>query len=248
MTIIPAIDLLGGECVRLTQGDYAQVDVYSSDPVAVAQAFVQAGARRIHIVDLDAARGNPATNRTVIAAIRAAVACTIELGGGIRAESDVEELVELGVDRLVVGTTFARRPEVIREWSARYGARFIAGIDARDGMVCVQGWEQKTEIQDAALAATARDMGACAIIYTNIARDGMLGGPDIEGTSRIAGASGLPVILSGGIGAAGDIERVVERAHPGVVGVIAGKAIYTQALSLPELFARFPGTEGEPSW
>ncbi|TVQ99517.1 MAG: 1-(5-phosphoribosyl)-5-[(5-phosphoribosylamino)methylideneamino]imidazole-4-carboxamide isomerase [Spirochaetaceae bacterium] len=248
MTIIPAIDLLGGECVRLTQGDYAQVDVYSSDPVAVAQSFVAAGARRIHIVDLDAARGNPATNRAVIGAIRAAVACTIELGGGIRAESDVEELVGLGVNRLVVGTTFARRPEVIREWSARYGARFIAGIDARDGVVCVQGWEQRTEIQDVDLAATAREMGACAIIYTNIARDGMLGGPDIDGTSRIAAASGLPVILSGGIGSADDIERVANHSHQGVVGVIAGKAVYTKALSLPELFAKFPGTEGGTPW
>lgn len=248
MTIIPAIDLLGGACVRLTQGDYAQVDVYSSDPVAVAHSFEESGARRIHVVDLDAARGNSATNRAVIGAICSAVSCTIELGGGIRAETDVEELLALGVDRLVVGTTFARRPEVIREWSARYGARFIAGIDARDGTVRVQGWEQETGIRDDEIAVTARDMGACAIIYTNIARDGTLGGPDIDGTSRIAESSGLPVILSGGIGSSADIERVAAQAHRGVVGIIAGKAIYTQAISLGDLFARFPAPEAETAW
>lgn len=248
MTVIPAIDILGGRCVRLTQGDYDQVDVYDRDPVAVARDFVAAGATRLHIVDLDAARGDKQTNRKKIRKIRKAVSCTLELGGGIRTDEDIEELMDLGIDRFVIGTTFARRPEVVEGWSAHYGNVFLAGIDARDHMVYVQGWEQQTGIQDVELARRAKEVGACGIIYTNIANDGTLSGPDIEGTNRIAEASGLPVILSGGIGSMADIDRVAAERHKGIVAVIAGKAIYEDAVTAAELFGKFPGADGETAW
>ena len=248
MTVIPAIDILGGRCVRLTQGDYDQVDVYDKDPVAVARGFVEAGANRLHIVDLDGARGDKQSNRKKIRKIRKAVNCTLEFGGGIRTDEDIEELMDLGIDRFVIGTTFARRPEVVEGWSAHYGNVFLAGIDARDHMVYVEGWERQTGVEDLTLARRAREVGACGIIYTNIANDGTLGGPDIEGANRIAEVSQLPVILSGGIGSAADIERVASERHPNVVAVIAGKAIYEDAVDLRELFRAFPPPDGEQQW
>ncbi|TVQ38297.1 MAG: 1-(5-phosphoribosyl)-5-((5-phosphoribosylamino)methylideneamino)imidazole-4-carboxamide isomerase [Spirochaetaceae bacterium] len=248
MTVIPAIDILGGRCVRLTQGDYDQVDVYDKDPVAVARGFVEAGAGRLHIVDLDGARGDKQSNRKKIRKIRKAVNCTLEFGGGIRTDEDIEELMDLGIDRFVIGTTFARRPEVVEGWSAHYGNVFLAGIDARDHMVYVEGWERQTGVEDLTLARRAREVGACGIIYTNIANDGTLGGPDIEGANRIAEVSQLPVILSGGIGSAADIERVAVERHPNVVAVIAGKAIYEDAVDLRELFRAFPPPDGEQQW
>ena len=248
MMVIPAIDILGGRCVRLTQGDYDQVDVYEKDPVAVARDFVQAGATRLHIVDLDAARGDKQSNRKKIRKIRKAVTCTLELGGGIRTDDDIEELMDLGIDRFVIGTTFARRPEIVEGWSAHYGNVFLAGIDARDHMVYVEGWERQTGIEDVTLARRAREVGACGIIYTNIANDGMLGGPDIEGANRIAEASQLPVIVSGGVGSIADVEQLVSLRHKNVVAVIAGKAIYEDAVVLSELFRAFPSPDGELPW
>ena len=188
MLVIPAIDLLGGRCVRLHQGDYTQAETYDLDPVEVAKSFVAAGAQRIHLVDLDAARTGASTNRGVIGAIRRAVSVTVEVGGGLRADADVQALVDLGVDRLVVGTVLVKNPDLVARWVTRFGQKFIAGIDARNGEVQVSGWEEKSAIKDIGLAARCRSLGLISMVYTNIARDGTLGGPDLERTLLVAEA------------------------------------------------------------
>jgi phosphoribosylformimino-5-aminoimidazole carboxamide ribotide isomerase len=236
MTVIPAIDILGGECVRLVRGDYDEATIYEKDPVAMARKFVEAGARRIHVVDLDAARGDNRTNRKKIRKIRRAVDATIQLGGGIRRDEDVEELLDLGIDRLVIGTAFARRPESIAGWVAHYGDVFLVGIDALDGLVRISGWEQGTQLKDTDLATRAREARVAGIVYTSIDRDGTMDGPDVERTNAVAEASGLPVVLSGGIGSMDDLEKVRSAAGANVVGVVVGKAIYEGTIDLEQVF------------
>jgi len=239
MLVVPAIDLLGGRCVRLHQGDYAQAETYDLDPVEVALGFVAAGAKRIHLVDLDAARTGAGTNRGVIGAIRQAVGLTVEVGGGVRTDADVQALLDLGVDRLVVGTVLARNPDTVAGWAARFGAKFVAGIDARDGEVKVAGWEQGSAVKDVELAARCRDLGLISIVYTNIARDGTLGGPDLDRTLLVAEAAGLPVVLSGGIASWADFEAVRRADHPLLAGIITGKALYRNRIDLGAVIAEF---------
>jgi len=235
MLVVPAIDLLGGRCVRLHQGDYAQAETYDLDPVEVAKSFAAAGARRIHLVDLDAARTGDAVNRPVIGKIRRAVDVLVEMGGGVRTEHDVQSLVELGVDRLVVGTVLVKNPDEVARWAARWPGHLVAGIDARDGEVKVSGWEVGSRLQDVDLAARCRQLGMLSIVYTNIARDGTLTGPDLTRTLEIAEASGLPVILSGGVASLADFEAVKQAAHPLLAGVITGKALYKNRIDLAEV-------------
>ena len=245
MTIIPAIDLINGQCVRLFRGDYGNSTVYNDDPVKTAESFVEAGAGRIHIVDLDAARGT-GNNRDVIRKIKKEVNCIIETGGGIRTDEDVDELIDCGIDRLIAGTVLAKDPDRVAGWVARYGRRFIAGIDALDGEVKVSGWEKGSGIRDTELARTAAGIGILSIIYTNIAKDGTLSGPDIDSTVRIASESGLPVILSGGISSASDIAMAAEASsNSGIRGVITGKAVYEGKINLAELFAEYGGSSDD---
>jgi phosphoribosylformimino-5-aminoimidazole carboxamide ribotide isomerase len=239
MYIIPAIDILGGTCVRLHQGNYSDVSEYDADPVAVARRFEQAGAKRIHIVDLDAARGDKDTNRKKVRKIRRAVRCTLELGGGIRSEDDIEELLDIGIDRLVLGTVFAKRPGLVEGWTAHYGNVFIAGIDARDGYVYVSGWEDETAFTDEELARRARELKMAGMIYTNISQDGTLEGPDIAGTNRMAEQAQIPVTLSGGIGSEADIASVAEQRRENVVGVIVGKAVYEGTIQLGRVIEQY---------
>jgi phosphoribosylformimino-5-aminoimidazole carboxamide ribotide isomerase len=234
MLIIPAIDILGGECVRLYQGDYSQVTVYEKDPVTAAREFEKAGAKRIHIVDLDAARGGSKRNRKKIRKIRKAVSCALQLGGGIRDEEDVTELIDLGIDYLVLGTIFARNTNRVEGWIKHYGPIFIAGIDALNGKVQISGWEQTTEILDTELAKRAKEIGITGIIYTSIAKDGTLEGPDIDATKRIAEAARLPIIHSGGISSTADIEQIVNSNIENVTGIITGKAVYEERFNLRE--------------
>lgn len=245
MTVIPSIDILGGECVRLVRGDYEAVTVYETDPVAMARRFEEAGARRIHVVDLDAARGDTRTNRKKIRKIRRAVDCTIQLGGGIRRDEDIEELFDLGIDRLVIGTTFARHPDRIEGWVAHYGDVFLVGIDALDGQVRISGWETETRFTDVELAGRAKEARVAGIVYTSIGRDGTMEGPDIERTNTVAEVAGLPVVLSGGVGSMEHIRAIAERSRENVAGVIVGRAIYERAVSLEALFAdpAFTGVE-----
>jgi phosphoribosylformimino-5-aminoimidazole carboxamide ribotide isomerase len=245
MTIIPAIDLLDGACVRLYQGDYDNSTVYDTDPLEQAMRFKAAGARRIHLVDLDAARGKGKNNREVIRRLCDAVDAHFEVGGGIRTEDDVRELTEAGVDRLVVGTAFAREPELLRRWSDRFGRLFIAGIDAVNGMARISGWEEDAGISDIDLAKLAALNGALSIIYTNIERDGTLQGPDIERTVMVAAASGLPVIISGGVSGEGDFRRIFGDSPEGIAGVIVGKALYEKRFDLKRVLALYQ-SEAEP--
>lgn len=218
--------------MRLTQGDYNQAERYDADPVETVRGFVAAGARRIHLVDLDAARGQ-GHNRAVLARLRAAIPADVivEVGGGIRSVADIEELRAAGVDRLVLGTVLAKDPDTVAAWTARYGACFVAGIDARDGEVKVAGWETGSGLRDLDLARRCRDLGLVSIIYTNIARDGTLGGADVESTRRVAEASGLPLILSGGVAGLADVAAA---AAAGLAGCITGKALYKGTLDLAE--------------
>jgi phosphoribosylformimino-5-aminoimidazole carboxamide ribotide isomerase len=245
MIIIPAIDLLNGACVRLRQGDYNEAVRYAdSGPAVRARLFEEAGARRIHIVDLDAAKGGGKNNRNHIRQIRKAVSCVIETGGGIRSENDIEELLDAGVDRLILGTVLVRDPETARKWIQKYGKKFIAGIDAKDGEVRVSGWREGSALKDTDLARQAAGMGIVSIIYTNISRDGMLSGPDIERSLAVGRAAGIPLILSGGISRARDIQETAEKAENIIVAIITGKAIYEGKIDLAGLAGIYPQEEG----
>jgi phosphoribosylformimino-5-aminoimidazole carboxamide ribotide isomerase len=250
MIVIAAIDLLGGACVRLEQGSYATARRYAGDPAEVALGFARAGARWVHVVDLDAARGEPSANRGAIRRICEALARAggavprLEVGGGIRSEQDAAELAEAGADRLILGTVLVREPERVAAMAARRsaadaGPELWAGIDARDGRVKVAGWEEEGGLSDLELARRARDLGLAGVVYTSIARDGTLAGPDVERTNRVAEACGLPVILSGGIGSEADVERVARERVPGVEGLIIGKALYEGRVDLAELIRRY---------
>ncbi|MBN2352792.1 MAG: 1-(5-phosphoribosyl)-5-((5-phosphoribosylamino)methylideneamino)imidazole-4-carboxamide isomerase [Spirochaetales bacterium] len=241
MLIIPSIDLFGGRVVRLFKGDYDKATVYADDPLPVARAFEEAGARLIHIVDLDRARGSSAApddtsaNRDLIRAVRRSVSCAIEVGGGVRSESDVAELLDCGVERIVIGTALVRAPDEVAGWIAHYRFCSVAGLDARDRRIRVQGWTDDSGLADTALAVRCREMGFQQIVYTNIAVDGTLAGPDLAATNEVAAAGGLPVILSGGIGRPEDVEAVANGQHKLVAGVIIGKAYYEKKVDLADL-------------
>lgn len=237
MMIIPAIDIIDGHCVRLRQGAYESSTVYDADPIAVAKRFVDAGAGRIHLVDLDAAAGR-GTNRDTIARIRAAVPCVLELGGGIRDKETLTNTLDLGIDYAVVGTILARDPDTVATWAATYGTKMVASIDARDGTVRVAGWREETKLYATDLARTAGEIGVSAIQYTNIAKDGTLSGPDIDGTLEIAAATSLPVILSGGISSTEDADTVRVRSGSAIAGIIVGRALYEGAFDLKEAIRR----------
>ena len=231
--LIPAIDLLDGRVVRLSRGDYAAATVYDPDPGAVARRFAAAGAPRIHVVDLDAARsgqrGNEASIRAVVAAADAA---PVQLGGGIRDLDDVKSAITLGVDRVVIGTAALRDPELVREAAKQHPGRIVVGIDARDGRVAVEGWLETSETTALDMARRFEDAGVAAIVHTDIARDGMLSGPNLEATAQLAESVSIPVIVSGGVASLDDVKRAAALAPRGVAGVIAGRALYTGDLDL----------------
>lgn len=251
MIIIPAIDLLDGKVVRLRHGNYDDRTEYPVDPVTAAADLHRLGALRIHIVDLNAARtpsnspdrSQRRVNRPVLAEIRKKVPVLLEVGGGIRDEEDCAELLDAGVDRLILGTLLALKPELAASWVARWGRVFIGGIDAKEGEVKVAGWEAGTRLLDLDVARTAKEAGMLSVIYTNISRDGTLAGPDTERTIAVAKAGDLPVILSGGVSSLQDVRDLVEADGTGLVrGVITGKAYYEGKIDLAKAFAEFPQT------
>ena len=246
MLIIPAIDIIDGKCVRLYRGDYNKVTSYSDSPADVAAQLEEAGAERIHIVDLDAAKGGGINNRKTISEIRKRTSAVLELGGGIRGNDDIREILDIGIDRLILGTVFAKNPELGGEWTTEYGKKFIAGIDALNGEVKVSGWEKGSGVKDTELAAKAGQYGLCSIIYTNISRDGTLSGPDAERTALIADASSLPVIVSGGISCEDDFKNITEnRNYEGrIAGIITGKAFYENKFSLKDVIEKYQKNDG----
>ena len=232
MLIIPAIDLKAGKCVRLLQGRAEDATVYSDNPAETAGRWVAAGAELLHIVDLDGAFSGSQGNLESIRAIRGAVDAALEVGGGIRRMETIDLLVSMGINRVILGTVAVKDPGFLRLACERHPGRIIAGIDARDGKVAVKGWVETTGQDALDLAGKMKEAGAAGIIYTDIARDGMLSGPNIEATRKMAENAGLPVIASGGISGIGDIKRLLE--IKGLWGAITGKAIYSGRLDVAE--------------
>jgi len=234
MTVYPAIDLRGGRCVRLLQGAFERETVYGDDPVAVARGFEAVGARWLHVVDLDGARAGHPVQHELVARICAAVHIPVQLGGGLRDRAAIEAAFATGASRVVVGTTAAHDPDRCGELCAAHPGRVVVGLDVRAGQVRVAGWTEAATPDPLALARRVATLGAAAIVYTDIARDGTQGGPDLERTSAIARAAGVPVIASGGIGSLDDVRAVAARAADGVAGMIIGRALYTGAIRLAE--------------
>ena len=230
--IIPAIDLQGGRCVRLVQGDFDRSTVYGDDPPAMARRWEAAGATTIHVVDLDGAKAGGPRQLPVVAEIVKAVRVPVQLGGGMRTLDDIAAAVNVGVTRVMVGTRAIEAPEFVDEALARFGERVGIGIDARDGRVAVRGWVDVSDVDAIDLARSMERRGVRTIVYTDIARDGMLIGPNVTAMQRMAEAvPGVAVIASGGVGA---LDDVLELAGTGTVGVIVGKAIYTGNVDLRE--------------
>ncbi|MGQ9615006.1 MAG: 1-(5-phosphoribosyl)-5-[(5-phosphoribosylamino)methylideneamino]imidazole-4-carboxamide isomerase [Spirochaetota bacterium] len=234
MIFIPAIDLIDGKCVRLTQGKYSMVKEYNENPVDVARLFVDQGAKYLHIVDLDAARGEGKHNKGVISRIVRATEAGVEVGGGIRDRESVKELLDVGVERVILGTMIVKNSFIAGELVAEFRERIVAGIDARNGLVHISGWTEGSNLKAVELGRRVRDMGFQLIVYTDIARDGMLVGPDIEAIKEIALETSLPIIASGGVSGVEDIKALKTLESVGVIGVISGKALYEGRLSVKE--------------
>jgi len=232
MIVIPAIDLKEGRCVRLEQGLMEKDTVYNDDPGAQARSWQEQGGELLHIVDLDGAFAGVPRNREAIRAIVEAVSIPTELGGGIRDLPTIEAYLELGIDRVILGTVAKENPQLVREACQRFPGHIVVGIDARDGLVAVRGWADVTEKLATELAKEMEGFGVEAIIYTDIARDGMMGGPNLEATRALAEAITVPVIASGGVSCLADIASLMTIEPYGVTGVITGKALYTGSLDL----------------
>jgi len=234
MELYPAIDIRDGRCVRLHQGDYAQETVYDADPVAVAQAFAAAGAPWIHVVDLDAARTGTQTSRALIGRIAAAVAVPVETGGGVRTERDVDELVDLGLARVVLGTAAMQDPALVARCAGRHPGRVAVGLDTRHGEIAVHGWTAGTGEQVIDVLPRFEDAGAAALIVTEISRDATMEGPDVAAYERLVAATSIPVVASGGVGTLEHLRAL--RPLP-LAGVIVGKAIYERRFTIEEAIA-----------
>ena len=233
--LYPAIDLRDGRCVRLYQGDYGRETAYGTDPVAVAERFAAAGARWLHVVDLDAARTGEPVNRAVVAAIARAVApagVKVQSGGGVRDQASAEALYAAGVERVVLGTAAVERPELV---TALAGRPVAVGLDARNGQVAVRGWTESTGRTVEAMLAAYEGAGVAAFVVTEIGRDGTLAGPDLELFVRVAEATATPVIASGGVGSLDDLEALA--AIGGLCGVIVGKALHDGVFTIEEAIA-----------
>ncbi len=234
MDVIPAIDLLEGRCVRLFQGDYAQSQVFNENPVEVALQWEAEGATRLHLVDLDGAKAGKPENWKAIAAIAQAVNLPIQVGGGLRDADRVSALFDLGVQYAILGTVAVENPDLVAQLCTQFPGQIIVGIDAREGKVATRGWLETSEVDAIELAQRMSDMGAAAIVYTDIKRDGTLQGPNMEALRALAVAIDTPVIASGGVSSVSDLLKLLSLVPSGVSGVIVGKALYTGDVSLKD--------------
>jgi phosphoribosylformimino-5-aminoimidazole carboxamide ribotide isomerase len=232
MIVIPAIDLKDGKCVRLLQGKKDAVTVYSDDPSATAKHWASLGAELLHVVDLDGAFTGEQKNFDRIREIRNAIDVPIEVGGGIRDIERIEKLVSLGVDRVIIGTSAAKDPEMVGRACEKFPGRVLAGIDAKDGKVAVKGWVEVTTLNAIDFALQMRKAGTAGIIYTDISRDGMLSGPNVEAMAKMVNAVDIPVIASGGVSKIEDVREL--KRIKDLWGVITGKALYAGTLDLRE--------------
>jgi phosphoribosylformimino-5-aminoimidazole carboxamide ribotide isomerase len=227
MILFPAIDLKDGQCVRLLKGDMAKATVFSDSPGAQAKLFVDAGSRWLHVVDLNGAfSGHPVNEGAVESILAAAGEVPVQLGGGIRDLQTVEFWLEKGVARVILGTVALRDPDLVRKACHEFPGRVAVGIDARDGMVAVEGWAETSKVTALDLALRFEDAGVDAIIHTDIDRDGAMGGPNLDATAALAERLTTPVILSGGISSLDDVRAVARRRASGIIGVISGRALY----------------------
>ncbi len=233
MLIIPAIDLKDGACVRLKQGRMEDDTVFSDDPIGVAAQWVEQGARRLHLVDLNGAfAGTPINGEIVRAIAQRWPSLPIQIGGGIRSLETIEAYVQAGVSWVILGTKAVKEPSFVREACRAFPGKVIVGIDAKDGWVATDGWAEVSSIQAVDLAKQFKADGISAIVYTDIARDGMMQGVNVEATAKLARDSGLPIIASGGVTNLDDIHRLMAVKNDGIVGAITGRAIYEGTLDL----------------
>ena len=234
MIIIPAVDIKNGKCVRLVQGRKEDETVFSDDPSAMAEKWAQAGAELIHVIDLDGAFEKSPQNLAAIRKILQTVDTPIQVGGGIRNESTVRRFLDMGVERVIVGTEAINHPEFVERISGMYPGRIIVGIDARKGLVAIEGWTETTRVKAVDLAKRFENCGLAAVNFTDIHRDGMQTGPNIEETRRLAEAIHIPVVASGGVATIQDIHNLLPLEAVGVIGVITGKALYSGTLDFKE--------------
>ncbi len=234
MLILPAIDLQAGRCVRLVQGDFARSQAFSDDPAAVARRWQSEGARWLHVVDLDGAREGTPRNLAAIQAIREAININIEVGGGLRSLESVKTLLEMGVERVILGTAALKDRPFLRACLERWGERIVIGLDARNGLVATDGWLETSSVSALALAQELAAEGAARFIYTDIARDGTLTGPNLEALKHLLAGIKRPIIASGGVSSLADLRAL---AALGVEGAIVGRALYTGEVQLGEAIA-----------
>jgi len=234
MELWPAIDLRGGKCVRLQQGDYDRETVFGDDPVVTARSFVASGARRLHIVDLDGAKEGLPTQAALVGRMVAAAAVPCQLGGGIRSLETVGSYLAAGLDRVVVGSVAIESPELLAEMAAAFPGRIVLGLDARDGRVAVRGWLETSSLTALDVARRHAELPLAAIVFTDIATDGMLSGPNLPALEAMVRAVPLSIVASGGIASADDIRRV---AATGAAGCIVGRALYEGAVTIPAAVA-----------
>ncbi|MBK8174299.1 MAG: 1-(5-phosphoribosyl)-5-[(5-phosphoribosylamino)methylideneamino]imidazole-4-carboxamide isomerase [Rhodospirillales bacterium] len=237
MIFFPAIDLKDGRCVRLRRGDMQTATVFNEDPADQARVFSRAGCQWLHVVDLDGAFAGRPVNTRAVDAILNAVDLPVQLGGGIRTLATASDWLSRGVRRVILGTLALRYPDLVRSACADFPGRIAVGIDARDGRVAVQGWSEQSEISAFDLARRFEDAGVAAIIFTDIGRDGVMGGPNIEATADLARAISIPVILSGGISSLDDLHAVKANGDGIVAGVVCGRALYDGRIDPAEAVA-----------
>ena len=235
MTIYPAIDIRDGKCVRLYKGDFSKETVFSEDPADMALKWEDMGATYLHLVDLDGARAGHPCNLDTVKAILDKISIPAELGGGIRDIDSIAQILDLGIERVILGSAAARDPELVRHACKRFGGdHIVAGIDAKDGIVAVDGWEKSGNMPALELAKKMGGCGVKTIIYTDISRDGTLSGVNVEATSMLAKGSGVSIVASGGVSSLDDIKKIKVAEQDGIEGVIVGRSIYTGTLDLSE--------------
>lgn len=234
MILYPAIDLKGGEVVRLKQGEMASATVYGQDPAAQAASFAEAGFEWIHVVDLDGAFAGESRNAEAVEGVLARVSVPVQLGGGIRSMAQVEAWLARGLSRVILGTAAVRDPDFVKAAAKDHPGKVAVGIDAKDGLVAVQGWAEVSDMTALDLARRFEDAGVCAIIYTDISRDGLLSGLNLESTRELAEAVSIPVIASGGLADIEDVKRLVSPKNAAIAGAITGRALYDGRLDARE--------------
>lgn len=237
MIVFPAIDLKAGQVVRLAEGDMARATVYGDDPAAQAVLFAEAGAQYLHVVDLDGSFAGGARNREAVEAILSAFPGHVQLGGGIRTAQAVSGWFELGVSRVIMGTAALKAPQFVKDMAREWPGGIVVAVDARDGMVATEGWAELSDVPVIDLARRFEDAGVASLLFTDIGRDGMLKGCNVQATVDLATQSSLPVIASGGVAGLDDIRILALNAHLGIEGVITGRALYDGRLDLAAAIA-----------